>query len=59
MTVTGVIGLGNMGSVLAENLVGPGHTVVTHDVAGASAAREGATFVPVVAEVARGPTSSC
>jgi 3-hydroxyisobutyrate dehydrogenase len=50
---TGVIGLGNMGSVLAENLAAAGHTVVTHDVAGRARSPRGATFVPVVADVAR------
>ena len=36
MTVAtvGFVGLGNMGSVLAANLVGAGHEVVSHDVAG-------------------------
>lgn len=50
---TGFIGLGNMGSALAANLVGAGHEVVTHDVAGAGRNPEGATFVADVAELAR------
>ncbi len=50
---TGVVGLGNMGSVLADNLVGAGHAVVTHDVAGRGRSPDGATFAPALAEVAR------
>jgi 3-hydroxyisobutyrate dehydrogenase-like beta-hydroxyacid dehydrogenase len=53
MATAGVIGLGNMGSALAANLVGAGLDVVTHDVAGAARSPEGATFVPTVADVAR------
>ncbi len=34
MAPVGFVGLGNMGSVLAANLVASGHDVVTHDVAG-------------------------
>jgi 3-hydroxyisobutyrate dehydrogenase len=41
----GFVGLGNMGSVLAGNLVAAGHEVVTHDVAGPARCPEGATFV--------------
>jgi 3-hydroxyisobutyrate dehydrogenase len=49
----GFIGLGNMGSALAANLVGTGLDVVTHDVAGAAHNPEGATFVDSAQEVAR------
>ncbi|MEU1164164.1 NAD(P)-dependent oxidoreductase [Streptomyces sp. NPDC005921] len=49
----GFVGLGNMGSVLAGNLVGAGRTVVTHDALGAGRSPEGAVHVPEVAEVAR------
>ena len=34
MATVGFVGLGNMGSVLAGNLVGAGHDVVTHDALG-------------------------
>jgi 3-hydroxyisobutyrate dehydrogenase-like beta-hydroxyacid dehydrogenase len=50
----GFVGLGNMGSVLASNLVVFGHTVVVHDVAGAERAPEGAVFAESVGDVARG-----
>jgi 3-hydroxyisobutyrate dehydrogenase-like beta-hydroxyacid dehydrogenase len=49
----GVVGLGNMGNVLAENLVHSGHEVVTHDVAGPARNPEGARFVPSVDDVGR------
>lgn len=49
----GFVGLGNMGSVLAANLVASGVDLVTNDVAGPARSPEGATFVPDVAEVAR------
>lgn len=52
MTV-GFVGLGNMGSVLAGNLVVSGHEVITHDVAGPERNPEGATFVSSLQEVAR------
>lgn len=52
MSAIGFIGLGNMGSALAANLVGAGHTVITHDVAGSQRSPTGARFVPSVAEVA-------
>ena len=32
METVGFVGLGNMGSVLAGNLVGAGHDVMSHDV---------------------------
>jgi 3-hydroxyisobutyrate dehydrogenase len=50
----GVVGLGNMGSVLAANLVGSGLEVVTHDVAGSARSPVGATFVDDVGDLARG-----
>jgi 3-hydroxyisobutyrate dehydrogenase-like beta-hydroxyacid dehydrogenase len=40
----GFVGLGNMGSALAANLVGAGFDVVAHDVAGPERAPEGALF---------------
>jgi len=52
VTTVGVIGLGNMGSVLAGNLVGAGFDVVTHDRDGASTNPGGARFVDSIAEVA-------
>ncbi len=48
----GVVGLGNMGSVLAANLVEAGHDVTTHDVAGPSRNPAGAGFVSELGEVA-------
>lgn len=53
MGTVGFVGLGNMGSVLAGNLVQAGHAVVTHDVLGPERAPEGSTHVAAVAEVAR------
>ncbi|MEU6260486.1 NAD(P)-dependent oxidoreductase [Streptomyces sp. NPDC047043] len=50
--VVGFIGLGNMGSVLAANLVEAGHAVVAHDALGPQRSPEGAAHVPSVAEVA-------
>ena len=49
----GVVGLGNMGSALAANLVGAGFEVVVHDRAGAERAPDGSVFVDDVADVAR------
>ena len=49
----GFIGLGNMGSVLASNLVQAGHPVVAHDIAGPGRVPAGARYAPTVAEVAR------
>jgi 3-hydroxyisobutyrate dehydrogenase len=49
----GFVGLGNMGSVLAANLVQTGHTVVAHDVVGPERVPDGATFVSDVGELAR------
>jgi 3-hydroxyisobutyrate dehydrogenase-like beta-hydroxyacid dehydrogenase len=59
MATVGFIGLGNMGSVLAGNLVAAGHTVVAHDVAGPGRLPSGpgtagsAVFAGSAAEVAR------
>jgi 3-hydroxyisobutyrate dehydrogenase len=50
----GFIGLGNMGSVLAGNLVASGHEVVTYDVAGPERSPDGATFAGSLDEVAAG-----
>ncbi len=52
MGAVGVVGLGNMGSVLAANLVASGHEVVTHDVAGDERNPAGARFAGSVDEVA-------
>ena len=52
MTVVGFVGLGNMGSVLAANLVASGHEVVTHDIAGPEHSPDGATFVSSLDDVA-------
>jgi 3-hydroxyisobutyrate dehydrogenase len=48
----GFVGLGNMGSALAANLVRAGYTVVGHDAAGAVRAPDGVTHVASVADVA-------
>jgi 3-hydroxyisobutyrate dehydrogenase-like beta-hydroxyacid dehydrogenase len=48
----GFVGLGNMGSALAANLVAAGHEVVVHDVAGGDRAPHGSRFVASTAEVA-------
>ncbi|HEY8217281.1 MAG TPA: NAD(P)-dependent oxidoreductase [Acidimicrobiia bacterium] len=53
MTETlGFVGLGNMGGVLATNLVQRGHAVVTHDAAGADRMPEDATHAATVAQLA-------
>jgi len=52
----GFVGLGNMGSALAANLVGAGFPVVGHDAAGPVRAPEGVEPVSSVAEVARAAT---
>ncbi len=49
----GFVGLGNMGSILAANLVASGFEVVSHDVAGHDRSPPGATFVTTVEELAR------
>ena len=48
----GFVGLGNMGSALAANLVAAGLVVLTHDLAGADRSPDGATFVPDVDDLA-------
>jgi 3-hydroxyisobutyrate dehydrogenase-like beta-hydroxyacid dehydrogenase len=52
----GFVGLGNMGSALAANLVQSGFTVVAHDALGPERAPDGVTHVRDVAEVARQAT---
>ena len=49
----GFVGLGNMGSVLAANLVGTGHAVVAHDALGPERAPTSASYVSSVSDVAR------
>jgi 3-hydroxyisobutyrate dehydrogenase len=49
----GFVGLGNMGSVLAGNLVEAAHDVVTHDVSGPARSPAGAEFVGDVTQLAR------
>ena len=51
--VVGFIGLGHMGGALAANLVGAGHRVVAHDVAGPELTPSGADPATGVADVAR------
>lgn len=53
MTRVGFIGLGNMGSALAANLVLRGHGVVAYDVAGPGGLPAGAAMARDVAEAAR------
>jgi 3-hydroxyisobutyrate dehydrogenase-like beta-hydroxyacid dehydrogenase len=48
----GFVGLGNMGSVLAANLVGAGHDVVSHDVSGPERNPKGAAFATDLTELA-------
>ncbi len=48
----GFVGLGNMGSALAANLVAAGLVVLTHDLVGADRSPDGATFVPAVDDLA-------
>jgi 3-hydroxyisobutyrate dehydrogenase len=50
----GVVGLGNMGRVLAANLVDTGFEVLSHDVAGSGHSPPGARFVATVEELSRG-----
>ena len=52
MAKVGFVGLGNMGSVLAGNLVGAGHDVVAYDMAGPERSPEGAAFAVDVTELA-------
>jgi 3-hydroxyisobutyrate dehydrogenase-like beta-hydroxyacid dehydrogenase len=53
MSTTGFVGLGNMGAVLAANLVASGHRVVAFDLAGPSRMPPGASFAASVATVAQ------
>ncbi len=52
MATVGFVGLGNMGSVLAGNLVGTGHDVVSHDVTGPGRNPAGAAFAEDLAQLA-------
>lgn len=52
MTIVGFIGLGNMGTPLAANLVGAGFDVVTYDAKSDEHNPEGARFLGSTAEVA-------
>jgi 3-hydroxyisobutyrate dehydrogenase len=49
----GFVGLGDMGSVLAGNLVATGHDVTTHDIAGPRRNPDGARFVDDIATLAQ------
>jgi len=51
--VVGFVGLGNMGSALAANLVDAGHTVVAHDAVGPARAPAGSDYVESIGDVAR------
>ena len=51
MPTVGFVGLGNMGSVLAGNLVASGHDVVAFDPAGSGRSPDGAAFARDVTEV--------
>ena len=53
MATVGFVGLGNMGSALATNLVRAGQELTTHDVAGPDTNPDRATFVADLAELAR------
>jgi 3-hydroxyisobutyrate dehydrogenase-like beta-hydroxyacid dehydrogenase len=53
METVGFVGLGNMGSVLASNLVDAGHEVVAHDARGSARAPARARYLPSVVEIAR------
>ncbi len=50
----GFVGLGNMGRVLAKNLVDSGFDVLSHDVVGSEHSPPGAAFVSTVEELTRG-----
>jgi len=49
----GFVGLGNMGSVLAGNLVEAGHEVITHDLSGPGRSPTWAEFVSDLTQLAR------
>jgi len=53
VTTIGFVGLGNMGSALAANLVGAGYAVVGYDAARPARAPQGVDHVASVADVAR------
>lgn len=53
MTVIGFVGLGNMGTPLAANLVQSGHDLVTHDLAGPGHSPHGARFTDDLRDLAR------
>ncbi len=53
MDAVGFVGLGNMGSALASNLVAAGVSVAGHDAEGPERAPTGVRFLPSAAEVAR------
>jgi 3-hydroxyisobutyrate dehydrogenase len=53
VATVGFVGLGNMGSALASNLVRTGHAVVAHDALGPQVAPEGTHYACDVTEVAR------
>jgi 3-hydroxyisobutyrate dehydrogenase-like beta-hydroxyacid dehydrogenase len=53
MTTVGFIGLGNMGSALAANIVDAGFELVAHDAAGSARAPKNAGYVDRAADVAR------
>ena len=52
MGTVGFVGLGNMGSALAANLVAAGLPLVTYDVAGSGRNPDGATFAPDLSALA-------
>jgi 3-hydroxyisobutyrate dehydrogenase-like beta-hydroxyacid dehydrogenase len=47
----GFVGLGNMGTALAANLVAAGHDVVSHDLSGPGRSPAGAVFVDDIADL--------
>jgi len=53
IAAVGFVGLGDMGSVLAGNLVATGHIVTTHDIAGPGRSPDGARFVDDIATLAQ------
>jgi 3-hydroxyisobutyrate dehydrogenase len=52
VTAVGFVGLGNMGSVLAANLLAAGHEVVCHDITGPERNPDGAAFEADVGQLA-------
>jgi 3-hydroxyisobutyrate dehydrogenase len=53
MTTVGFVGLGNMGGVLASNLVATGHEVISYDTAGPDLNPNGSKFATDVPDLAR------